>query len=657
MCGIVGLLTETRDLGADIALLHRMRDSIRHRGPDDEGVWLDSHAGIALCHRRLSIIDLSSTGHQPMVSHSGRSVIVFNGEIYNFQELRAALGIDQHKFRGRSDTEVLLEAIEKWGLDETLRRARGMFALAVWDQVERRLELARDRMGEKPLYIAHAGKDFVFASELKAVIAHPDFDRTIDDSSTARFLELGYVPAPRTIYRRALKLIPGSILSLDRAALREPISEEWLQQHSRRYWTLDDVATTKVRLDVSSEDAARQLETTLASAVKEQMIADVPLGAFLSGGIDSSLVVALMQSEASRPVKTFTIGFTEQGYDESGHASAVAKHLGTDHTTYMISPAEALEVIPRLSAIYDEPFADSSQIPTLLVCRHARREVKVALSGDAGDESFGGYNRHLWAPKMWQQIRRWPRWLRSAGARAIDAVPTGVWSGLFQITGLANESGIGHRLPTEKLAKLASVLDAEAESTIYLRLTHQPGASSLLRDRACRGRATSRQLLWPSHLPFAEGMMFLDAVTYLPDDILVKLDRAAMSVSLETRVPLLDPRVLDLAWRLPLATKIGRKGGKLVLRDLLSKYVPVELTDRPKTGFGVPIDEWLRLPLRAWAEDLLNDRSFTGTFALDSVRLKVIWHEHLTRRRNWHHLIWSVLMLQSWLHASHRAHG
>lgn len=650
MCGIVGLLTEARDLSADVALLQRMRDAIRHRGPDDEGLWLDSQAGIALCHRRLSIIDLSVNGHQPMTSHSGRSVIVLNGEIYNYMELRAELEADGRQFRGHSDTEVFLEAMERWGLDAALRKARGMFALAVWDRAERTLQLVRDRIGEKPLYVARAGRDLIFASELKAVVEHPDFDRSIDELATSQFLELGYVPSPKTIYRHAFKLMPGSILSIHQSALNEPLTEQWMQRRCRRYWLLEEVASMARTPNRAQrpEEILGDLETTLAAAVKEQMIADVPLGAFLSGGIDSTLVVALMQSAASSAVKTFTIGFTERSYDESRFATEVAKHLGTDHSTHVVTPAEAREVIPRLASIYDEPFADSSQIPTLLVCQHARRHVKVALSGDAGDESFGGYNRHFWGPRIWKQIQRWPRWLRSAGARAIDTVPAGVWEGVVGFVEAVRGEGIGHRLPIEKLAKLASVLDAEGEGAMYSRLTRQAGAASLLLDGRQFVRQPSGMSTWPAHFTLAEGMMYLDTVSYLPDDILVKLDRAAMSVSLETRVPLLDPRVLELAWRIPTSQKVGKGSGKLILRELLSRHVPAALTDRPKSGFGAPIDDWLRGPLQEWAHGLLNERALLDAFSMDSNRLHEIWREHAKRRRNWHHLIWSVLMLLSW---------
>jgi asparagine synthase (glutamine-hydrolysing) len=647
-----------------------MAATLWHRGPDDGGEWVDAVAGIALGHRRLSILDLSPAGHQPMLSANGRFVLVFNGEIYNHLELRRALEVSHPpltpsregpsgreagaRWRGRSDTETLLAAFERWGLDGTLRRTAGMFAIALWDRAERRLHLARDRLGEKPLYYGWCGGAFVFGSELKALRAYPDFDRPVDRSALAAYLRFLYVPEPWSIYQGVYKLEPGCCLTLAPEAAGRPPSQaprapaEAPGLSVRRWWSLREVAEAGQADPLADEgEATEALERQLRASIRLQSIADVPLGAFLSGGVDSSTIVALMQSEAMSPVRTFTIGFEEGAHDEAVHARAVARHLGTDHTELTANAREALDVIPLLPAIYDEPFADSSQIPTFLVCQQARAYVTVALSGDAGDELFGGYNRYFWGRRIWRKLGWLPRPARQAMARLILSQPTGRWDAL------AGALGLGVSLAGDKAHKLAEGLSGVASlDDLYLSLVSEWREP----ERIALGAREAPTLLarredWPTLREAEHRMMFLDAMNYLPGDILCKVDRAAMAVSLETRVPFLDHRVVELAWRMPLGMKIHDGVGKWPLRRILYRYVPRELIERPKQGFGIPLAEWLRGPLRDWAETLLDERRLRDEGFFDPAPIRRRWQEHREGRRNWQFALWGVLMFQAWKEA------
>jgi asparagine synthase (glutamine-hydrolysing) len=613
-----------------------MGHSIAHRGPDDSGYFLNSAMGVGLVHRRLAILDLSAAGHQPMTSASGRFVMVFNGEVYNFHEIRAELG--KRVWHGHSDTEVMLEAIERWGLDAAVNRFIGMFAFALWDCREQKLSLVRDRVGIKPLYYGHASGDFVFASELKAICEFPNFSRAIDRDVLAMYMRHGYIPAPHCIYEGLNKLAPGCILTIDSVGLAPQI---------KRYWSPAAVAALGIKTPATGSDVetVEELHRTLISAVKLRMIADVPLGAFLSGGIDSSAVVALMQAQSNRPVKTFTIGFNEADFNEAIYAKKLAHHLGTDHTELYITPQQAMEVVPLLPTIYDEPFADSSQIPTYLVSKLARRSVTVSLSGDGGDELFGGYNRYLFA----KRIYRVPKSARRVAAATIRTLSPAVFDAMYScIRPVLPEkkrwAGIG-----DKAYKLAGYLNAEGAGSIYLRALSQcedpahfvPG--SLEHDTVKQVIAGAAGLA-----AFEDQMMLADLQTYLPDDILTKLDRASMAVSLEARVPILDHRVIELAWRIPLGMKIRGGISKWILRQVLYRYVPQELVERPKMGFGVPIEHWLRGPLRHWAEDLLSQETLKQHDLLNVEAIRQKWKEHLSGRRNWQYLLWNVIVFQDW---------
>ncbi len=655
MCGIAGFLdlAPARDAASLQATVAAMADTLRHRGPDDAGVWVDAAAGVALGFRRLAIIDLSPHGRQPMASADGRYVVVFNGELYNFRALRAdlerAAGV---RFRGHSDTEVLVEAIAHWGLRAALDRFNGMFAFAVWDCHERRLHLVRDRLGEKPLYYGWVGGCFLFGSELAALRAHPAFDAEIDRGAVALYLRLGCVPAPYSIYRGIAKLPPGTLLTV-------PADDPGARPRPAAYWSARAVAERGAQAPLRGpvREIVAQLDALLRDAVRLRLEADVPLGAFLSGGIDSSTVVALMQAQSARPVKTFTIGFHEADYDEARHAAAVARHLGTEHTALYLTPDEALAAIPRLPTLYDEPFADPSQLPTFLVAELARGAVTVALSGDGGDELFGGYNRYFWGRSIWQKVGWLPRGVRGTAVAALTALSPEAWGAVFARLGPALPRGVRQSNPGDKLHKLAEVLDADHAEALYLRLvSHWKEPAALVPGAAEPATLLTDRAAWADLPDFTQRMMFLDTVTYLPDDILTKLDRATMAVSLEARVPLLDHRVVEFAWRLPLALKIRRGQGKWLLRQVLDRYVPRALVERPKMGFGVPLDAWLRGPLRDWAEALLDEGRLRRDGLLDPAPIRAKWREHLSGQRNWQYYLWDVLMLQAWLEQWARVH-
>lgn len=564
-----------------------MADILWHRGPDDAGCWTDADAGIAMAHRRLSILDLSPAGHQPMVSASGRYVIVYNGEVYNHDEIRQELDShSRHAWRGHSDTEVLLASVEQWEVREAVKRWEGMFSFALWDRTERQLWLGRDRMGEKPLYYAVMGGAFLFGSELKALQTHPDWRGELDRDALALYFRFNYIPAPWTIYRGVRKLLPGTLLRLIPAHLDHLPEPE-------PYWQVSEVAHRGMAepLTGTPDELANQLDQVLQEAISRQMVADVPLGAFLSGGVDSSTIVALMQAQTSQPVRTFTIGFSEADYNEAEHAKAVARHLGTNHTELYVTPNEAMAVIPRLPEMYDEPFADASQIPTCLVASLARSQVTVSLSGDGGDELFGGYNRYFWGRDIWRRIGPLPRPLRRLAARMITGCAPGTWDRLFEQSGNMLPSRMRQRSPGDKLHKLARVLNVASPGELYRALvTHWPEPTLLVPGSREPSTLADQAVTDAMGRDFTSAMMLSDMLTYLPDDILVKVDRAAMGVSLETRVPLLSHRVVEFAWRVPLSYKVRNGQGKWLLRQVLYRYVPPELIERPKMGFGVPID-------------------------------------------------------------------
>ncbi len=640
MCGIAGYW-HTKDIIEDpLDVLNRMGAALAHRGPDDSGIFHDFGAGIGLAFRRLSILDLSREGHQPMHSASGRYVIVFNGEIYNFEEIRAELGA--HEWRGRSDTEVMLEAFERWDVDGAVQRFVGMFAFALWDRQERRLHLVRDRLGIKPLYYGRAGNAFIFASELKAIWQHPGFDGEIDRDALALYLRHNYVPSPYCIYKGLHKLEPGCILRLDAATAPPQIL---------RYWCAEEVARRGQQspLKVSDREAVEQLHQLLLRAVRLRMISDVPLGAFLSGGVDSTTVVALMQAQSPRPIKTFTIGFHEEGYNEAIEAKRVANHLGTDHSELYLNSKEVLDVVPMLPAMYDEPFSDSSQLPTYLVSKLARRDVTVSLSGDGGDELFGGYNRHALVTRVWNFLRPIPGPIRGLAAFMLQAVPPDSMNTFFRVLRPLLPKTLHYGAPGDKANKLATFFSCGSPQALYYRaLSHWDSPSDVVLGSREPNTVQERIAVLSTNSTIEEVMMLTDLVNYLPDDILTKLDRASMAVSLEARVPLLDHRIVEFAWKLPLRVKIHKGEKKWILRQVLQKYVPAEFLKRPKMGFGVPIGRWLRGPLRNWAESLLSEQSLSGHGLFDVQPIRKKWCEHLSGNRNWQYLLWDVLVFQDW---------
>jgi asparagine synthase (glutamine-hydrolysing) len=641
MCGIVGAWREGVDLRPALV---RARDRLRHRGPDDDGLWVDLPAGLVFGHTRLAIQDLSQAGHQPMASACGRYRMVFNGEIYNHLELRARL--ESQHWRGHSDSETLMACFRAWGMERTLTTAVGMFALAVFDTETRTLYLARDRFGEKPLYYGYVGRAFAFASELKALRTLPGFDATVDRVALQLYMQCSYVPSPRSIYAGVRKLTPGTWLELTAQAAATGVWPE-----PKPYWSAAKVAIAGERdpHDVGDAEAIDGLERVLGDAVRGQMISDVPLGAFLSGGIDSSSIVALMQSHASRPVRTFSIGFGESDFDESRQARRVAEHLGTDHTELIVRPEDALALVPSMPHIYDEPFADPSQLPTCLVASLARRHVTVALSGDGGDELFGGYNRHFLAARNWPRIAHLPRTLRRGLASGLRSISSANWDRLAAVPRLMSPARHRVRRVGEKLHKIADVLACDDGQTLYWRLVNHSWEEPLV--SGYRRSDPGPHPHWHPLSELAHQMMLADAVTYLPDDILVKVDRAAMAVGLETRVPMLDHRVFEYAWRLPMHMKVRGGVGKWLLRELLCRYVPKQLVERPKMGFAVPLYAWLRGPLRDWAEGLIEESRLRSEGYLDVGLVRSRWQEQLSGRHNWQYQLWNVLMFEAWLEA------
>ena len=620
----------------------RMVDIMTHRGPDDVGVWKDETVGVALAHRRLAILDPSSAGHQPMISDCGNYVIIFNGEIYNHLDMRKEICRDS--WRGHSDTETLLAGFQVWGVEETLKRSVGAFALALWDRRGRSLTLARDRFGEKPLFYGWQDGHFLFGSELKSLVAHPAWRGEVDRHSLALFVRYGYVPSPLTIWKGVSKLPPGCFLTLllDQRGATVLLPPTF-------YWRAVEAANVSVRNDLDEHNAADELDLLLRQAIAGQMVADVPLGAFLSGGVDSSTVVALMQAQSAQPVRTFTIGFTESGYNEADYAKAVAVHLGTEHTEMYVSAADAMAVIPRLPDMYDEPFGDVSQIPTYLVSAIARQHVTVCLSGDGADELFGGYNRYFFGRSLWRGMRHLPLKFRQLAAQGITALSPMCWDRFGRLL----PRRLRQPMVGDRAYKLADIMHATSADDVYRFLvSHERNPESLVvfghDSRFDSGLWAEHEMQFLQRTDSSERMMLNDQVGYLTDDILCKVDRAAMAVSLENRVPFLDHRVAEFAWRLPLHLKVRNSQGKWLLRQVLYRYVPRALIERPKQGFSVPIDRWLRGPLRGWAESLLNESRLSrdGYFHAELIRAK--WEEHLSGRRNWQYWLWNVLMFQAW---------
>jgi len=621
MCGIAGFMNVSKDLGK-VDLKNRitaMTDSLGHRGPDDKGVWVDQENGIGLGHRRLSILDLSKSGAQPMKSASGRYQVVYNGEIYNFPSLKRRLSEKGHKFKGTSDTEVLLACTEEWGIKKALQEMNGMFAFALWDNKDSVLHLARDRMGKKPLYYGWSGKSFLFASELKALRAYSEFKPEINRAALTSYVSYNYIPVPQSIYKGIHKLSAASFMT---------ITSNGNQKDPAPYWDLDKIAASNIQnpLTTSYEDALEELEQLLKDAVKRRMIADVPLGSFLSGGIDSSLVTALMQKLSGSPVKTFSIGFEEAGYNEAPAAKKIADYLGTDHTEYYLSAKETRAVIPQIPQIYDEPFADPSQIPTYHVSHLARKSVTVALSGDGGDEGFAGYGRYHTAQRIGRPLLMIPYPLRGMMAQILGAMPV-----------------------KGRVRKLSEMLNAKNQTEFYrMLMSYWQKPYVLVKNSAPAPDAMSDHKAYETIKDFMNKMMLMDMKAYLADDILVKVDRASMATSLEVRAPLLDYTVIEYAWRVPLSMKVKEQSGKHILKDILARHIPRELFERPKQGFGIPHGEWIKGPLQDWAENLLDENRIKTEEFFHADIVRKIWQEHRSGAKNWSYQLWGLLMFQAW---------
>ncbi|MDC0335770.1 asparagine synthase (glutamine-hydrolyzing) [Pseudodesulfovibrio sp.] len=647
MCGIAGFINPAMrgDTEGLLALAGRMGNTLVHRGPDGSGSFGDPDVGLALVHRRLAIIDLSDSGAQPMRSLDERFALVQNGEIYNYLELKKeleSLGGPFLPWRGDSDTEVMLAAFQAWGVEEALTRFVGMFAFGLWDREQRVLHLARDRMGEKPLYYGRMGKGLVFGSELKALRAYPGFDAELDMEAVSLYLRYQYVPEPRCIYKDVFKLSPGHLLTLR--------ADEPTEFAPKPYWSMRDTVNRGLSdpFGGSEQDAANQLEVLLRDVVRNQMISDVPLGALLSGGVDSSLVTALMQAESDRAVKSFTIGFSDKAYDESADAKKVAAHIGSDHTELFVTPDDVLGLIEGLPSLYDEPFADASQLPTHLVAELTRHHVTVCLTGDGGDEIFAGYNRHFWAPAIWEKIGQVPSGLRSVAAGAARLISPKGYDAFFKTVGELLPKAAQVRTPGHKTHKLADVLTAETREQLYKQLASTWPDPALLLSATEPLTAVDSPDTWPHLTDYTRWMQYLDTVSYLPGDILHKVDRATMGVSLESRAPYLDHRVVEFAWQLPLPMLLKGKEGKRILRSILYKHVPRELIDRPKMGFGVPLDNWLRGPLSEWAHDLLSPDRLESQGIFNSRIITQQLSDHLSGKRDNQYRLWNMLMFQAW---------
>ena len=647
MCGIAGFILNQPDKNKEElnSIINKMNNTIVHRGPDDAGIWCDENAGVSLGHRRLSIIDLSSAGHQPMISQNGRFIIVMNGEIYNHRDLSKEMNSLGYSFIGDSDTEVALACIQHWGVIKAMQKFVGMFAFGIWDRENRKLYLSRDRMGEKPLYYGRINSSFVFASELKALKAHPGWQGEINRDALSLLMKYTYIPSPYCIYVDINKLEPGTILEWSMESRKD-------EPKIYSYWSADKIVLNAMhgrRKRINKKELINELDDLLHTTLKDQMIADVPLGAFLSGGIDSSAIVAIMQSESSRPVKTFSIGFHEDEYNEAVFAKQIAEHLGTDHTELYVTPEEAQSVIPKIPELYDEPFSDSSQIPTFLISELARKDVTVALSGDGGDELFGGYSRYLYGLDLWNKMSKIPEPARNYIGNIIlktspDTINKFVKPLMFLVPKQYRFQQFG-----QKLQKLANAWNTTTRESIYRQfITLWPNANEIVINSDGIDNMVKHELTLKDINSFPEWMMFTDMVTYLPDDILTKVDRASMAVSLEVRVPFLDHRIVEFIWNQAPDVKIVKNVSKWLLREVLYKYVPKKLIDRPKMGFGVPIDHWLRGPLREWAEDLISEERLKREGYLKPELVRARWEEHLSGNLSWHYHLWPVLMFQAW---------
>ncbi len=644
MCGITGFINPDYTTERAQDLLHTMGLEILHRGPDDSGTWFDQTTGVGLSHRRLSIFDLSPDGHQPMKSSSGRFTMVYNGEVYNFQSIKRELTSAGYQFRSHSDTEVILNSFEQWGVHESLKKFIGMFAIAAWDNKEKRLYLCRDRMGEKPLYFGQVAGKWVFSSELKPLKVLPNWTGEINRDALAQLLQLNYIPAPNTIYKNIHKVKPGHVVELIQRG-------DTFDCQEQSYWSLADKAQQGINNQFADYNQAKsELHNTLRDAVHLQMQADVPLGAFLSGGIDSSAIVGIMQSMTDKQVQSFTIGFYEEAFNEAEHAKAVAKHIGTDHTEIYITADETRDVISLLPTLYDEPFSDVSQIPTYLVSKVARSKVTVSLSGDAGDELFFGYHRYFLAQQLWNKISKLPSAVRIALAKTLQLTP----EALLKLPLLLVKPFIPQRYtnssPLDKLLKLGNLLDTKDQRQNFQNLVYfYRRPESLVLGASSSTNEYENDELWNIPKDYFSQMALTDSLTYLPDDILVKVDRASMGVSLETRAPFLDHRVVETAWKLPPEFKTKDGVGKTILRDILYEYVPRDLVERPKMGFGVPIGLWLRRELRDWGETLLDEGKLRDQGYFDVKKIRKIWQDHVSGERDWQDHLWSILMFQAWL--------
>jgi len=656
MCGITGIFGNLRKDELAISV-QKMSSTLTHRGPDDAGTWINEESGIAFGHQRLSIVDLSSVGHQPMMSPCGRFSVIFNGEIYNHLQLRDKLNASAYKqsWKGHSDTETLVSAFSQWGIEKTLEQLVGMFAIAVWDIRIKKLYLIRDRFGEKPLYYGWSNNTFLFGSELKALRSYKGFNNEIDRNVLSLYMQYMYVPSPYSIFKDVYKLDPGCILEIDDSGKVQPPEQITSSVFNakgisiKQWYSLSKIAKNSQNNLIEDENEAIELlEKTLLESVQSQLISDVPLGAFLSGGIDSSVIVSLMQKVSKNPVKTFTIGFEESAFNEAIYAKDVAKHLGTDHHELYITASDAIEVIPSLPTLYDEPFADSSQIPTYLVSQLAHQSVTVSLSGDAGDELFGGYNRYLWGSRVWNKVKWIPPNLRSIVGGVIQKLPVSEWDKLghslpnkYRVSSMGDKAHrMAHRLKTVKN------LDDMYHSLVTEGYREE---SLVINDGLVLETKLDNYNIISSISESEQRMMLWDSLTYLPDDILTKVDRAAMGVSLETRIPFLDHRVAELAWRLPLEMKIKNGEGKWPVRQVLYKYVPRELIERPKAGFAVPVGQWIRGPLREWASDLLDETRIQREGYFNPKLVKELWEQHLSGRHDWTPRLWAILMFQAWL--------